>query len=149
MVSLVIQIVPTGQCTFDLQTCVFAEHVAPPLGYALVGGVLLPTRDHHHQQQHRQHSGNSTTVHSATVLQNLQAAALALCQKNPVLLQGPSGAVLRSCCHVIATVFRQCPCGCPGLSVCTCVDRVVQMLVSQTLRRRAWCGHTPQAVGNQ
>lgn len=84
--------------------CMHADDIAPPIGYALVGGMLLPSRIE------QQPSGRRTgMVRTATVSRNIQAAALALCQQQPVLLQGPSGASAVHpvpCCHVGHYLFR-------------------------------------------
>lgn len=52
-----------------------------------MAGVLLAAR----REGHGDGAGGGGYVRTATVDRNLRAAALALCQQQPLLLQGPSG----------------------------------------------------------
>lgn len=45
-------------------------------------------------------------IHTPAVGDNLKAAALALCQSRPLLLEGPPGEMLASCCPMTVLAFQ-------------------------------------------
>ena len=57
-------------------------------GFANVCGILLPTREQT-ETADKLHQG--PLVVTPTVRRNMEAAAMALCQKRPLLLEGPPG----------------------------------------------------------
>ena len=57
-------------------------------GFANVCGILLPTRE---QTGTLPESVQGSLVVTPTVQRNMEAAAMALCQKRPLLLEGPPG----------------------------------------------------------
>jgi hypothetical protein len=65
----------------------------PPAGFASVAGILLPARSGT-SGMHGGTAGASALVETPTWRRNLRAAALALCQRRPLLLEGPPGAHL-------------------------------------------------------
>lgn len=77
------------------------DALATPPGFAAVCGVLLPARES--QTAESSSAASPELVMTPTVAGNLKAAALALCQQKPLLLEGPPGAFLHS------TFTTECP----------------------------------------
>ena len=68
-----------------------AGRLAAPLEHVEVAGLLLPRREDSYSSGSSSIATTHRLVRTPAVERTLQAAALAVCQQQPLLLQGPPG----------------------------------------------------------
>lgn len=73
-----------------------SEQLAPASGFVLLCGIAVPCRRPSAVTAAAAH-GRSSFVQTETVSRNLEAAALVLCQQQPLLLEGPPGETCAAC----------------------------------------------------